>query len=342
MTTHTGELRPAPAAVQAAPEADLQVVKARHPWQWVTAVLVLTLAALVLRSVFTNPNFGWDVVAAYIRDFSIGQGILVTLQLTVISMVIGIVLGVLLAVMRLSSNVVVKSAAGFYVYFFRGTPVLVQLLFWFNLAALYPVITLGLPGVALDANALISPMTAAILGLGLNQGAYMSEIVRAGIISVDSGQSEAAEALGISKLKTMWRIVLPQAMKVIIPPTGNETIGMLKTTSLVSVISVPDLLYSSQIIYARNFETIPLLIVASLWYLLATTVLSIGQYYLERRFARGNSRQLPPTPWQSVKRHFRTHAVLPGTAAVPAAAGTPPTATATTPTQAPGETKENR
>lgn len=289
----------------------LQVVKARHPWQWVAAALVLFLAALVLRSVMTNPNFGWDVVAAYIRDFSIGQGLLVTLELTVISMVIGILLGVLLAVMRLSSNVVVKSAAGFYIYFFRGTPVLVQLLFWFNLAALYPVITLGIPGLALDANALISPLTAAILGLGLNQAAYMSEIVRAGIISVDSGQTEAAEALGISKLKAMWRIVLPQAMKVIIPPTGNETIGMLKTTSLVSVISVPDILYSSQIIYARNFETIPLLIVASLWYLLATTVLSIGQYYLERRFARGNSRQLPLTPWQTLRRYVRTHTPAP-------------------------------
>lgn len=289
----------------------LQVVRARHPWQWVAAAIVLFLAALVLRSVMTNPNFGWDVVATYIRDFSIGQGLLVTLELTVVSMVIGIVLGVLLAVMRLSSNLVVKSAAGFYIYFFRGTPVLVQLLFWFNLAALYPVITLGIRGVALDANALISPMAAAILGLGLNQGAYMSEIVRAGIISVDSGQTEAAEALGITKLKAMWRIVLPQAMKVIIPPTGNETIGMLKTTSLVSVISVPDILYSSQIIYARNFETIPLLIVASLWYLLATTVLSIGQYYLERRFARGNSRQLPPTPWQSLRRYFSIHAPAP-------------------------------
>ncbi|GAA0195985.1 amino acid ABC transporter permease [Glutamicibacter creatinolyticus] len=289
----------------------LQVVKTRHPWQWVSAGIVLVLAALVLRSVLTNPNFGWDVVGTYIRDFSIVRGLSITLQLTAISMVIGIVLGVLLAVMRLSSNVVVKSAAGFYVYFFRGTPVLVQLLFWFNLAALYPVITLGLPGVALDANALISPMAAAILGLGLNQGAYMSEIVRAGIISVDSGQAEAAEALGISRLKAMWRIILPQAMKVIIPPTGNETIGMLKTTSLVSVISVPDILYSSQIIYSRNFDTIPLLIVASLWYLLATTVLSIGQYYLERRFARGNSRQLPLTPWQRVRQFFRTHAAAP-------------------------------
>ena len=327
MTMDTGNLNPAPGTQPAASpgpapagrpgarasgnDDGLQVVRARHPWQWVSAAVVLALAALALRSVLTNPNFGWEVVAAYIRDFSIVQGMVITLELTVVSMAIGIVLGVLLAVMRLSGNLVVKSAASAFVYFFRGTPVLVQLLFWFNLAALYPTIGFGIPGVTLDANELITPMAAAILGLGLNQAAYMSEIVRAGIISVDSGQVEAAGALGISRLQAMRRIVLPQAMRVIIPPTGNETIGMLKTTSLVSVISVPDLLYSSQIIYARNFETIPLLIVASLWYLLATSVLSVGQYYLERRFARGNQRQLPPTPLQQLKRFFSTHAPRP-------------------------------
>jgi polar amino acid transport system permease protein len=217
---------------------------------------------------------------------------------------------VVFAVMRLSANPVVRTAAFAYVNFFRGTPVLVQLLFWFNLAALYPVITLGIPGVQLDANQLITPMTAAILGLGLNQGAYMSEIVRAGILSVDHGQTEAAEALGITRLQTMRRVVLPQAMRVIIPPTGNETIGMLKTTALVSVISVPELLYSAQIIYARTFETVPLLIVASLWYLLITSILTVGQYYLERRFARGNQRNLPPTPLQQLKRFFATHDAL--------------------------------
>ena len=212
--------------------------------------------------------------------------------------------------MRLSANPIVRGAAFAYVNFFRGTPVLVQLLFWFNLAALYPVITLGIPGVHLDANQLITPMTAAILGLGLNQGAYMSEIVRAGILSVDHGQTEAAEALGITRMQTMRRVVLPQAMRVIIPPTGNETIGMLKTTALVSVISVPELLYSAQIIYARTFETVPLLIVASLWYLLITSILTVGQYYLERRFARGNQRNLPPTPLQQLKRFFATHDAL--------------------------------
>ena len=294
----------------ATPVDDYTIVKAKHPGRWLAAALIFLIGGLLLHSVFTNPNFGWDVVAMYLRDISIGRGILVTLGLTAVSMAIGIVLGVVLAVMRLSVNPVVRGAAFAYVHFFRGTPVLVQLLFWFNLAALYPVITLGIPGVHLDANQFITPMTAAILGLGLNQGAYMSEIVRAGILSVDHGQTEAAGALGITKLQTMRRIVLPQAMRVIIPPTGNETIGMLKTTALVSVISVPELLYSAQIIYARTFETIPLLIVASLWYLLITSVLTVGQYYLERRFARGNQRNLPPTPFQQLKRFFATHDAL--------------------------------
>ena len=296
---------------QAAPAGDgYTVVKAKHPGRWLAAAVIVVIAGLLARSVMTNPNFGWDVVGLYLRDVSIGRGILVTLGLTAISMAIGIVLGVVFAVMRLSVNPVVRSAAFAYVNFFRGTPVLVQLLFWFNLAALYPVITLGIPGVELDANQLITPMTAAILGLGLNQGAYMSEIVRAGILSVDHGQTEAAEALGITRMQTMRRVVLPQAMRVIIPPTGNETIGMLKTTALVSVISVPELLYSAQIIYARTFETVPLLIVASLWYLLITSILTIGQYYLERRFARGNQRNLPPTPLQQLRRFFATHDAL--------------------------------
>lgn len=282
-------------------------VKARYLGRWVSGLVILIVAALALQSIVTNPRFGWEIVGKYIRDVSIVNGIGVTLMLTAVSMVIGIVLGVAMAVMRLSHNPVVRAAASAYVNFFRGTPVLVQLLFWYNLAALYPVISLGIPGVALDANQLITPITAAILGLGLNQGAYMSEIVRAGILSVDHGQAEAAGALGISRFRTMQRIILPQAMKVIIPPTGNETIGMLKTTSLVSVISVPELLYSSQIIYARTFETIPLLIVASLWYIIITSVLSIGQYYLERRYAKGNQRNLPPTPWQSLALFFNTH-----------------------------------
>ena len=285
------------------------IVKARHPGRVVMAVIILGFVGAAVYSVFTNPRFGWDTVWLYLRDISIGKGLLITLELTIICMVIGTVLGVVIAIMRLSPNPVVRAVASAYVFFFRGTPVLVQLLFWYNLAALYPAITLG-PGLQLDANALITPMFAAILGLGLNQGAYMSEIVRAGILSVDHGQHEAAGALGINRMQTMRRIVLPQAMRVIIPPTGNETIGMLKTTALVSVISVPELLYSAQIIYSRNFETIPLLIVASIWYIVVTTVLTVGQYYLERYYAKGGQRSLPPTPLQNLRKFFATHDAL--------------------------------
>jgi polar amino acid transport system permease protein len=213
--------------------------------------------------------------------------------------------------MRLSPNPLVGGASWVYIWFFRGTPVLVQLLFWNFVGALYPKISIGIPFgpefFSFSANTAITPFVAAILGLGLNEGAYMAEIVRAGILSVDEGQTDAAHALGMTRLQTMRRIVLPQAMRVIIPPTGNETISMLKTTSLVSVIAVTDLLYSVELIYAVNYRTIPLLIVASIWYLIVTTVLSFGQYYLERYFGRGAARELPPTPLQRLRRsvYFR-------------------------------------
>lgn len=291
----------------AATDVELTTVPRRHPLRWMIAAALLVLTGLFATNAASNSRFGWDVVWLYFRDISIFHGLLTTLALTAICMLIGTVLAIVLAVMRLSSNPVVSACAFVYVSFFRGTPVLVQLLFWFNLAALYPVITFGLPGVHLNANTLITPFVAAVLGLGLNEAAYMSEIVRAGILSVDHGQTEAAGALGLTRGQTLRRVVLPQAMRVIVPPSGNETIGMLKTTALVSVLSVHDLLYSSQIIYAKNFQTIPLLIVASLWYLAVTTVLGIGQYYLERRYARGN-RSLPLTPLQRLRHVLRTHA----------------------------------
>ncbi|HUA75759.1 MAG TPA: amino acid ABC transporter permease [Solirubrobacteraceae bacterium] len=280
---------PTPAAA-GRPE-DIRAVPVRRPGRWVAAAIVLIVAVALVRSVVDNPNFQWDVVGEFLFDARILRGLRITIELTAIAMAIGIVLGVLLAVMRLSPNWLVSGASSFYIWFFRGTPVLVQLLFWYNIAALYPKIGLGIPFgpsfVHADANKLITPFTAAVLGLGLNEGAYMAEIVRAGIISVDPGQSDAAQSLGMTRLQTMRRIVLPQAMRVIIPPTGNETISMLKTTSLVSVIAVGDLLYGAQIIYSVNFKTIPLLIAASIWYLVCTSVLYVGQYYLERYYGRG-------------------------------------------------------
>jgi polar amino acid transport system permease protein len=268
------------------------VVKLRHPGRWVTYAVGTVLAAMLVNTLLTNRNFGWDVVGHYVVSGEILAGLGKTVELTVIAMVIGIVLGVLLAVGRLSSNPATAGFASAYVWFFRGTPVFVQLLFWGYVSALYPRLGFGVPFgpqlVSVETNSLITPFVAAVLGLGLNEGAYMAEIVRAGILSVDRGQTEAAQALGMSRSRTLRRIVLPQAMRVIIPPTGNQVISMLKTTSLVSVLAFPELLYSSQLIYSQNFKTIPLLLTASLWYLLMTSVLNIGQHFLERHFSRSD------------------------------------------------------
>jgi len=299
-----------------APPEEIKAVPVRHPGRWLAAAVVLVLAAMFVHTLLTNPRFGWDVIGSYLFSRRVLAGLAITILLTVVAMAMGILLGVILAVMRLSANPLLSGTSWVYIWFFRGTPVLVQLLFWFNLAFLYPRISLGLPFgpsfLHANANSLITPLAAAILGLGLNEGAYMAEIVRAGILSVDHGQVDAAQALGMSRTLTMRRIVLPQAMRVIIPPTGNETISMLKTSSLASVITVTELLYSVQLIYAVNFKTIPLLIVASIWYLILTSVLTAGQYYIERHYARGAARELPPTPWQRIRRIlFTVHAPLP-------------------------------
>jgi polar amino acid transport system permease protein len=280
----------------------VKAIPVRHPGRWVAAAIVLVLVVALARSVATNPRFEWDLVRKYFMSSQVLDGLVVTIELTVISMVVGIVLGVVLAMMRLSPNPLVKGTSWGYTWLFRGTPVLVQLLFWNFIAALYPKIGVGIPFgpefFQVDANLLITPFVAAILGLGLNEGAYMSEIVRAGILSVDEGQTDAAQALGMTRLQTLRRIVLPQAMRVIIPPTGNETISMLKTSSLVSVIAYTELLYAVQLVYAANYKQIPLLIVASLWYLIVTSVLSIGQYYLERYYGRGTARGQEETLFQ--------------------------------------------
>lgn len=290
---------PTTRVTSAASASPVTVVPVRHYGQWLATALVLLVVALIVVSLLTNPRYQWDLVFGYVFNAQILTGLVTTMWLTVIAMVVGVVIGVVMALARESSNVVVSTAASAYVAFFRGTPLLVQLIFWFNLAALYPVVSLGVPfGPALfteSTNVLITPFLAAVLGLGLNEGAYMSEIVRAGLQSVDSGQTDAAHALGMKKSQTFRRIVLPQAMRVIIPPTGNETISMLKTTSLVSVIAIPELLWQAQAIYSRTYQVIPLLITVSLWYLLLTTVLSIGQYYLERHFTRGDSRRTDRT-----------------------------------------------
>jgi polar amino acid transport system permease protein len=274
----------------------IDAVPVRHPGRWVATAVIVTMAASLAISVVTNDRFRWGVVREYMFSAPILDGVRLTLLLTVVAEALGIVIGVVLAVMRLSSNPILARGAWAYIWFFRGTPLLVQLIFWYNLSALYPEISFGIPFgptfISGNANDLITPFAVAILGLGLNEGAYTAEIVRGGIAGIDRGQSEAAKALGITHMQTLRRIVLPQAMKLIVPPLGNQTILMLKTTSLVSVLALADLLYAAQAIYARTFQTMPLLIVVSLWYLAITSVLTVGQHYLERHFSRGSSRSV--------------------------------------------------
>lgn len=286
-----------------APDRPMLTYVAASNWKTrIAATLLIILIVYCVQKIAANPNFGWSVVGEYLFDSRILWGLSLTLWLTAVTMVIGVVLGTIFAIMAMSSNIVISKVANAYIWFFRGTPVLVQLIFWYNLGALFPELSIGLPltswWISIPTNSLISPITAAVLGLGLNEGAYMSEIIRSGLMSVEPGQRQAAKSLGMTNGKTLWRIILPQAMPVIIPPTGNQTIGMLKTSSLVSVISLADLLYSAQTIYSRNFQTIPLLIVACIWYLAATTILSAVQLRIERHFGRSHQQTDTAPKWR--------------------------------------------
>jgi polar amino acid transport system permease protein len=297
--------RATPETAPPVPPDEIKAIPVRHSGRWIAAAFVLLLAAALGKSFATNPRFQWGIVGHYFLSSRVLHGLVTTLELTATAMAIGITLGIVLAVMRLSRNPLVSGASWMYIWLFRGTPVLVQILLWYNISALYPHVSLGIPFgpefAQFNANSVITPFIAAMLALGLNEGAYMAEIVRAGIISVEEGQTDAAQALGMTRLQTIRRIVLPQAMRVIIPPTGNETISMLKNTSMVFVIAVADLLYSVQLIYAQNYKVIPLLIVASIWYLAMTTVLSVGQFFLERYYARGSGRNRPPTLFEQIR-----------------------------------------
>jgi polar amino acid transport system permease protein len=289
----------APAAIDAVP--------LRHPWRWVAAVAIIVVVGLFLYGAATNPAYRWSVFRQYLFNERVLQvGLFNTLQLTVYSMVLAIVLGVILAVMRLSPNPVFKSVSWVYLWIFRGTPVYVQLVFWGLIPVIYSTIQFGIPfGPTFhefDMQAVSFPFVLAILGLALNESAYMAEIIRAGISSVPEGQLEASTALGMSWGMAMRRTVLPQAMRVIIPPTGNEVISMLKTTSLVTGVPFTLDLYgiTSREIAAREFEPVPLLLVAAFWYLVVTSILMVGQYYLERYFARGATRKLTTRQLQAL------------------------------------------
>ncbi|HEU4806745.1 MAG TPA: amino acid ABC transporter permease [Homoserinimonas sp.] len=273
----------------------IQAIRLRHPWRNIFAGVLVVALILFILDAAQRPAYGWENFAKYIFDQRISQAALNTVLLTVYSMAIAIVLGITLAVMRLSNNPVVRGVAWLYLWIFRGTPVYVQLVFWGLFATIYSTIDIGVPflepWVSWQTDDVIDVFWLAVIGLALNESAYMAEIVRAGILSVDKGQDEAATALGMSWLQTMRRVVIPQAMRIIIPPTGNEVISMLKTTSLVTAVPYSfDLYGRSRDISAVIFDPIPLLLVASAWYLLFTSILMVGQYFLEKRFSRGVGR----------------------------------------------------
>ncbi|MBW5253935.1 amino acid ABC transporter permease [Streptomyces poriferorum] len=259
----------------------LRIVPVRRTGQWAAAAAVLVLLALALNSVIRNDAFQWGVVGDYFTTTAVLRGLGLTLWLTALVMALGFALGTLLAVLRLSANRVLQAVGWGYVWLFRSTPILVQLLFWFNIGALYPEI-LGVRTVNL-----LGPVTVAVVGLTLHEAAYAAEVVRGGILSVERGQLEAAQSLGLGPWRRLYRIVLPQAMRSIVPPAGNMLIGTLKGTSIVSIIAVQDLLYSVQLVYHRTYQVIPLLLVATLWYVVVTSLLSVGQHYVERYYARG-------------------------------------------------------
>jgi len=280
----------------------LRVLPARHPGRWVATAVVAVLLAMVVNSLVTNPHWDWAVVGKYLTWPSILSGVWGTIRLTVAAAAIGFGLGTVLALMRLSRSPLLQSVAWLYVWVFRSVPLILQLLLWYNLAYLYPTLSFGIPFgpsfTDVETGSIVGKFGAAILGLGLSQAAYSSEIVRAGILGVDQGQHEAAAALGIPRARQQCRIVLPQAMRTIVPTSVNEIIGLLKGTSVVYVLAYGELFYTVGVIYGRNLKVVALLLVAGIWYLVLTTVLTVAQFYLERYYARGALRTLPPTPLQ--------------------------------------------
>lgn len=280
------------------PEA-IKAIPVRHYGRYVSAVAAIAIFVSIVYA-FSQGKINWDAIPDYFFNDRILEGVGKTLMLTVLAMLIGVFGGILLAVMRLSKNPVTSSIAWFYIWFFRGTPVLVQLIVWFNLGLVFEYINLG-PIYKDYWSSFMTPLLTALLGLGLNEAAYMAEICRAGLLSVDEGQTEASHALGMNHSKTLRRIVIPQAMRVVVPPTGNEVINMLKTTSLVSVIQYSELLRVAQDIGQTSGAPAEMLFLAAAWYLLLTSVFSVGQYYIERYYSRGSSRTLAATPFQKIK-----------------------------------------
>ena len=286
------------------PVSELTVARVWHPWRWIATVAVLIVSAQFIHGLATNKTWDWGTFSDYVFGASILVSLKLTLELTLYAVLIGFLGGVAIAAARLSKIPLLNAVSWIFIWAFRSIPLPVQILIWFNISALYKTVSLGVPfGPSFfdfSTRSLFSPFVAALIALSLHQAAYAAEIIRAGIISVDPGQSEAAAALGIPRHRQFLRIILPQAMRAIVPNATNEIIGMVKATSLLSAVAVTELFYQAQVILGRNGRPIPLLMVATFWYIVVTTVLTIGQFYVERYFARGAQRHLPPTPIQKL------------------------------------------
>ncbi|WP_033212104.1 amino acid ABC transporter permease [Kitasatospora phosalacinea] len=284
---------------------ELTIVPHRRPWRLVTGLAALVLSAQFLHGLAVNPGWDWPTFRTFVFSDSILRAVGVTLQLTAYGTVLGFALGAVIAALRLSGSPILRTIAWTYVWAFRSIPLIVQLVFWFNLAYLYRRIGIGIPFgpsfVSFGTMDLLGALGAAVLGLALHQAAYAAEIIRGGVLAVDAGQLEAAAALGIPRFRQAWRIVLPQAMRGILPNAANEVISLFKGTSIVYVMAIGELFYQVQVIYGRTGRVVPLLMVATVWYVLLTTALSLVQYWVERYFARGSERHAPPTPWQRLR-----------------------------------------
>ncbi|RII43058.1 amino acid ABC transporter permease [Galactobacter valiniphilus] len=337
---------PGPAPSSTSPDtarAALPVVRRKHVGRWVTAALLTFLAAQFLFSLATNPRYEWGVFAEYFFAPVVLSGLGLALLLTVLGTILGFALGTVLAVLRLSPSPLLSAPAWAFVWFFRSVPLVVLILVFYNLGYLYPTLGLGTPFttdywlVEFQTTLTITAFAAALIGISLHEAAYASEIIRGGILSVDAGQLEASAALGLPATVRFFRIVLPQAARAILPNAFNLVIGLIKGTSVVFVVALPEIFYTVQVIYNRNGRVIPLLLVACVWYALITTLLSIAQYYVERRFAHGTSRVLPPTPLQRVRgalaRWWRSLASEGTTAPPPGSAGSAAAAALATETQ---------
>jgi polar amino acid transport system permease protein len=297
MTISIGSLSKGKSDLPVPPGQPIDVAQARKrvsPGRWIISILLLAGLAWLINFVVTSPRLEWHVVGHYLFNHLILSGLRTTLYLAVVAQVIGTVLGVIFAVLRLSTFWPLRWLGTAYVTVFRSVPILLQLIFWFNLAYLFPNLSIGIPFgpvfASESANSLITPMVAAILGLSLAQGAYMTEIIRSGILSVGPGQRDASRALGLTPVQTFFRVTLPQAVRVVIPPSGSQFISVVHGSSLVSVIAVSDLLFSVQNVYERTYQIVPLLLVAVVWYLVVVLVLTFFQQKLERRFSRGHTR----------------------------------------------------